>query len=232
MSGDPHIAFAIAIGRAPPDATKRTHKEVRDVCKALNFGMIYGMSSRGLARRADISVMEAEDLLKRHKSLYPRFWKWTDHNVDKALLGYPLTTRFGWTLCYPVMSGATPAPRTAANYPVQANGAECMRHAAIRSTEAGIAVCCPIHDAFLAEASHNEIVDVEKTLCRIMGDASEAVLGNGYRIEVRADPLDEPKITYWPESYRETRGIELFNTLVAELSRIERMEGEESLESL
>jgi hypothetical protein len=75
----------------------------------------------------------------------------------------------------------------------------------------------PVHDAFLVEADASEISDVAATLCRIMGDASEAVLGAGYRIEA-----DEPKITRWPDSYLEPRGIELFNTLLTELSRIER----------
>jgi hypothetical protein len=147
------------------------------------------------------------------------------------MLGYPLTTRLGWTLRYPPMSLAEALPRTAQNFPVQSNAAECMRYAAILATESGLAICCSIHDAFLVEASIADIADVEATLCRIMGDASEAVLGTGYRIVVHTDSEDEPKITRWPDSYFEPRGLELFNSLLTELVRIERID-RESLESL
>ena len=220
-TGDPYLATAKLAKMAPSDATKRTHRAIRDTFKVLSLGMLYGMSPRGLARRLDISDLSADDLSKNFRSLFPRFWRWADHQVDAAMMGYPLTTRLGWTLCYPPMSLAEALPRTAQNFLVQSNAAECMRYVAICATEAGFAICCPIHDAFLAEALDDDIADVEATLCRIMGDASEAVLGTGYRIEVHVDPDDEPKITRWPSSYFEARGIELFNTLLTELARIE-----------
>jgi hypothetical protein len=232
-TGDPYLATAKLAGRAPRDATKKTHEAIRDVFKALSLGMLYGMSARGLARRLAISDLSAEDLSKRFRALFPRFWKYADRNVDAAMMGEVLTTRFGWTLRYPPMSLAVALPRTAQNFPVQANAAEMMRYAAIRATEAGMAICCPVHDAFLVEASTAEIVEVETALCRIMGDASEAVLGAGYRIEVHVDPDEKPKIFRWPNSYLEEKGIELFNTLLAELERIERTEeSRENVEDL
>jgi hypothetical protein len=220
-TGDPHLAFAKRAGLAPPDATKKTHAEVREVCKALNFGVLYGMSGYGLAKRTGFSLLSAEGLIQRHRGQFPQFWRWAIRNVDKAMLGYPLTTKFGWTLCYPPMSLAEARARTAQNYLVQANAAEMMRYAAIRATESNILVCCPIHDAFLVEASIEEIRDVEATMCRIMGDVSEIVLGTGYRIEVRPDPSEEPKIFEWPKPYSEKRGLELFNTLLTEVTRVE-----------
>jgi DNA polymerase I-like protein with 3'-5' exonuclease and polymerase domains len=227
-TGDPYLATAKLAGRVPSDATKKTHRVVRDAFKSLTLGMLYGMTTRGLARRLDISDLSAEDLSKQVKALFPWFWKWADHNVDTAMLGYPLTTRCGWTLRYPPMSLALALPRTAQNFCVQANAAEIMRYAAIVATENSLAICCSVHDAFLVEALDDEIMDVEATLCRIMGDASEAVLGTGYRIEVHVDPEDEPKITRWPNSYFEPRGLELFNTLLTELARGERNSRENS----
>jgi hypothetical protein len=56
------------------------------------------------------------------------------------------------------------------------------------------------------------------------------VLGPGYRIEAHADPSDEPNIIHWPNSYYEPRGIQLFNTLLTELTHIEQ--GKESLERI
>ena len=220
-TGDPHIAFAQAIGKAPAHATRKTHAAIRETCKSMNFGILYGMTDYGLVRRANISVTAAENLMRRHRALYPQFWRWSDRNIEMAMLGMPLTTRLGWTLEYPPNSLALASPRTAQNYPVQANAAELMRYAAIRATEAGLKVCCPVHDAFLIEGSLDEIGTEEapgphvELLRTIMGDASEAILGAGYRI--RADV----KIRRWPETYRETRGLEIFNILVSELARIE-----------
>jgi DNA polymerase I-like protein with 3'-5' exonuclease and polymerase domains len=220
-TGDPHLTFAKKAGMAPPDATKKSHREIREVCKALNFGVIYGMSSYGLASRTGLSLTESEGLIEQHRGQFPRFWEWANRNVDKSMLGYPLTTKGGWTLQYPPMSLADARERTAQNFLVQANAAEIMRYAVILATESGIAVCCPVHDAFLIEGPIGEIRDIEATMCRIMGDVSEIVLGTGYRIEVRPDPAEEPKIFEWPNSYYEPRGLELFNTLQTEVVRIE-----------
>ena len=159
--------------------------------------------------------MEAEDLIRRHYNLYADFWQWSRRTIDTATLGLPLTTRCGWKLQYPPFSGAVASPRTAQNFPVQATGAEMMRYAAIHATEAGLSVCCPVHDAFLIEAPI-ERIDCDVTLLtRIMGDASEAILEIGRRIEA------DVKIARWPDSYFEKRGLDLFNTLVGELEGIE-----------
>ena len=59
-----------------------------------------------------------------------------------------MRTVFGWR--HQVRAGAN--ARALMNFPMQANGAEMMRVAAIAATEAGIEVCAPVHDAFLIQA--------------------------------------------------------------------------------
>src|SRR3954464_13305113 len=56
--------------------------------------------------------------------------------------------RFGW----PLHVGAAFNPRSLANFPMQANGAEMLRLACCLATERGIRVCAPVHDALLIEA--------------------------------------------------------------------------------
>jgi hypothetical protein len=214
-TGDPYIALGKSLGRLPDDATKDTHEEERALYKALTLGVLYGMSSFGLATRAGISESDAEDLMARHRQLYPRFWAWVERNADAALLGYPLSTRLGWTLQYAFNSYADASARTAMNFPVQANAAEIMRLAAIRGVEASIKLCAPVHDAFLLEASTSTIEDAAATFRRIMADAFEDLLGAGYRIEADA------KIAKWPTPYFEKRGFKLYETLVEELAKIE-----------
>ena len=61
------------------------------------------------------------------------------------------------------------------NFPMQANGAEMMRLAAIASTEAGVEVCAPVHDAFLITAPLDQL-DADVALMReLMSRAGRAL---------------------------------------------------------
>jgi hypothetical protein len=228
-SGDPYLAFAKKIGRIASDATTEQVKAdpslaaIRQSFKAVVLGVLYGMSVFGLARRLGISEDEAGTLMRQHKRLYPAFWKGADRAVDAAMLGEPLCTWGGWVLQYPPNSMAEASPRTAVNFLVQANAAEIMRYAAMRATEAGLAVCAPIHDAFLIEASVAELEDAAARMNVIMGDASEAILGAGYRIKV------DVEIAAKSEFYRDERGREGFDLLLGEIDRISADEGAQRL---
>jgi hypothetical protein len=224
-TGDPYLVFGKKIGRIPLDVTTEQAKAdpdlniLRQAFKVVVLGILYGMSAFGLARRLQISEDEAGTLIRQHKRLYPQFWKGAMRSVDAAMLGEPLTTRFGWTLRYPANSMVVASPRTAMNFPVQGNAAEMMRYAAILACAAGIAVCAPIHDAFLIEARAEAIRDEAEKLRAIMSAAGEAVLGPGYCIAA------EVKIADKPEFYRDERGREAFELLLSEMDRIGASEG-------
>jgi hypothetical protein len=225
ISGDPYLAFGKKIGRFASDLTTKQAKAnpalnaLRQAFKAVILGILYGMSTFGLARRLGISEDEAGTMIRRHKRLFPQFWKGATRAVDAAMMGEPLTTRLGWTLQYPANSMAEASPRTAMNFPVQANAAEMMRYAAIRATEAGVAVCAPIHDAFLIEARAEAIREEAERLRAIMSAAGEAILGPGYCIGV------EIEIAEKPEFYRDERGREGFELLLRQIDRIGAGEG-------
>jgi hypothetical protein len=102
-----------------------------------------------------------------------------------------VSTDFGWTL----RVGANTRPRTVQNFFCQANGSEMMRCAAIAATEAGIRVCCPVHDAFLVEAPTNELDDAIESMRAIMAKAA-LVVTNGLPVRIDADT-----IVRWPDRY-------------------------------
>ena len=77
-TGDIYLAFAKQAGLAPADATKTSHGEVRDMCKAVVLGTLYGMGPETLARRIGRPLIEARDLLRLHQATYRRFWEWSD----------------------------------------------------------------------------------------------------------------------------------------------------------
>ena len=82
-----------------------------------------------------------------------KFWAWSDAAVAYAM-GYGfLYTVFGWRIHVVRDSN----PRSLSNFPMQANGAEMLRLGVILASEAGVALCAPIHDALLIEGAEADI---------------------------------------------------------------------------
>jgi hypothetical protein len=205
QSGDPYLAFAKQAGAAPPDATKKSHSDVRDQFKACALAVLYGMEAKSLAIRTGLSVLEAQALLRLHRQTYPQFWKWSDAAVDYANLYGGLNTVFGWAIS--VGSGSN--PRMLRNFPMQANGAEMLRLACCLMTEAGIRVCAPVHDAVLIEAPVGEMEEIVGRAQHFMAEASALVLG-GFRLR------SDAKLVRHPDRYRDDRGRSMWD-LVQEL---------------
>ena len=119
-----------------------------------------------------------------------------------------LSTVFGWQRCVK----ATDKPTSLMNFPMQANGAEMMRIAAIAATEAGINVCAPIHDAFLITAPLWRIDDDVRHMCEIMSKAGSYVTGG---IPIRT----EARVIRFPDRYMDERGISMWNCVVRLVGR-------------
>src|SRR4051812_296708 len=120
QSGDVYLSFAKQAGLAPLEATKASHGEVRDRCKAAVLGTLFGMGPETLARRIGRPLIEARELLRLHQATYRRFWEWSDHTTASAVLGGSISTVFGWRL----RVGAEFNPRSLMNFPMQSHGAE------------------------------------------------------------------------------------------------------------
>ena len=157
-----------------------------------------------MARSIGDSVARAEHLLQTHREIFRTFWRWSEAAVNHCLLHGFLHTRFGWR----VHLDHDPNPRSLANYPSQANGAEMMRLAAILLTRRGIPVCCPVHDAFLVEGPVDEIDDLVAETVASMEEASRLVL-DGFTVNVDA------KVIRWPKRYMDKRGRATWNQVVA-----------------
>ncbi len=208
-SGDPYIAFAIAAGLAPAGATKATHEAIRSVCKTVVLGTNYGMQKHTLAGRLGKSVFEAKQLLRAHRTAYRRFWEWSEGVVDTAMLCGQVDTVFGWRLH---VTSAT-RPTSLLNFPMQANGAEMLRLACIFATEAGIAVCAPVHDALLIEAP---VGDIDAAVVRTrehMEHASRIVLGS------RTVPTSVERIVRYPNRYMDERGVGMWELVTGLLRK-------------
>jgi hypothetical protein len=151
----------------------------------------------------------ARELLRLHRETYSGFWRWSEAAVNHAMLRGWLRTVFGWT----VHVGPQANPRSLANFPMQANGAEMLRLACCLATEHGVAVCAPIHDALLVEGLTEDIDAAVAITQDAMAEASRVVLSG---FELRSDV----KIVSHPDRYTDPRGVKMWETVMGILAEL------------
>ena len=201
-SGDPYLTFAKQAGAVPSNATKKSHPQERERFKVCSLAVQYGMGKDSLGIKLGKSPAHGQELLDAHRATYPKFWEWSDAAVDHAMLRSCLWTVFGWR----IHVGSDPNPRSLANFPVQANGAEMLRLACCLATERGINVCAPVHDALLVEGPARSIHDVVAETQEVMAEAGRLLLG-GFELRTDAD------IVTWPNRYMDPRGAILWREI-------------------
>lgn len=187
-SDDPYLSFARQAGTAPENASKQTHKRIRDIYKACALAVQYGMGANSLAFRTGQKPVDAKALLNTHRRLYSDYWNWSENAVSYASLMGKIHTAFGWTLHVT----HTTNPRTLQNFPMQANGAEILRLACCFLCEAGITVCAPIHDAVLVECAIDDIAETLHDSKLMLAKASRIVLG-GFELRTGVQTIEYPR---------------------------------------
>jgi DNA polymerase family A len=196
LSGDPHLRFGKRAGLLPTDATKQSHREIRDkICKPVTLGQNYGMTAYGIAAKTGKSLLWARDVHARHRLVYPTFHRWLGDVVAQAKFDGVIYSSFGWPRA---VIGST-TNRSLMNYLAQAGGADMMQIAAIAATEAGIHVCAPIHDAFWIMAPLDELDTAIEHMRQIMIQAGTAVTG-GLPIGVTVE-----YVVRWPHCLGDVR---------------------------
>ncbi|HHQ4662328.1 TPA: DNA polymerase [Aeromonas veronii] len=186
-SGDPYLDFARQAGAVPLGATKESHPVERGRYKVTTLAVQYGMAAWSLARQLHCSVDQAKRLLADHKRVFKRFWQWVAEVEHRALEQGYIATNFGWRMHV----DANTNPRTLANWPMQAHGAEMLRIALILCVEAGIKVVAPVHDALLIEVPIDQLTDTTARAQQLMQEASEIVLP-GFALRTDADIINYP----------------------------------------
>ena len=201
-SDDPYLTFAKQAGAAPANATRESHKHIREQFKVCALAVQYGMGEGLLGQRLGLSPAHGRELIAKHRVTYSRYWLWSDAVQDTAMFHGSLESSYGWR----VRVGLKPNPRSLRNFPVQANGAEMLRLAMILAHQRGVQICAPVHDALLIEA---DIADIEAAvlICQeAMAEASTLVLP-GFRLRTDA------KIVRAPDRYSDERGTQIWDTL-------------------
>jgi hypothetical protein len=191
QSGDPYLDFAKRAGAVPPDATKETHKAVRNQYKQCVLATQYGQGAEGLAARIGQPTIVARDLLRDYRETFRTFWRWSESIVDYAMSRGRIHTVFGWNLHMSCDPKYPQNPRALLNYPMQGNGSEMLRLSCCLGVERGVKICAPVHDAVLIEAPL-DLLDHDIGVMRgAMADASLVVLG-GFEVRTEAQVVRYP----------------------------------------
>ena len=210
--GDVYYALARMCGlTADPDPKhwKANNKDMRNRMKALQLGINYGMGVPSLARGLDRHPLIAGRFIEIHQRVHAPFWHWRDNAVMQALLDRRIESVFGW----PLHITTSPNLRTLFNFPMQGNGSEMLRLAAVDLCEAGIVPSMLIHDGILFELDNEEQVTIAK---EIMRKASREVC-DGFELDV-----DEDQRLLNGERYQDKRDVakEMWATIMNVLKEV------------
>jgi DNA polymerase I len=163
---DIHTRTAAEVMGVPPMLVTR---EARNNAKAVNFGIVYGISSFGLAANLGISRKEAEAYIKAYFERYAGVKRFIDETIAGTRESGVARTLLGRERPIPDMNSRNPnargfAERTAVNSPIQGTAADLIKLAMVRIDKALQAfetrLLLQVHDELVLEAPQAEIEDV------------------------------------------------------------------------
>ncbi len=154
--------------------------DMRRQAKAVNFGVVYGISAFGLSRNLGISRAEAARFIDHYFAQYPMVRAWIDRTIDEAREQGYVTTLLQRRRPVPDLKSEVAnlrraAERVAINTPVQGSAADIIKLAMIRLDAAlqgsRARLLLQVHDELLVECPAREADDTAATMKRIMEEA-------------------------------------------------------------
>jgi DNA polymerase-1 len=189
LSGlDIHAATAAAIYNV---SIGQVTKDMRRHAKAVNFGLLYGMSPFGLTRTTELTLAEAEDFVEAYFVKFPGIRHYLDGMRRKAADQGYVETLLGRRRYFPGLKTQSNQlirnreEREAINAPIQGTAADIMKLAMVRIPpalkDAGLSarMLLQVHDELVFEVSIKEIANTAEVVRNIME--------NAYQLKV---PLD------------------------------------------
>ena len=173
---DIHTRTASEVFQVEPS---RVTPELRRQAKAINFGIIYGMSAFGLARQLEISQKMAQVYIEHYFARYPGVKRFLDQTIAEARQAGQTSTLLGRLRRLPDITSANAvvrqaAERTAVNTPIQGSAADLIKVAMIRIDAAlsrersRAAMLLTVHDELIFEVPPEEVEAVSRQVTEIM----------------------------------------------------------------
>jgi len=179
---DVHRATAAEVFGVAPE---RVSSEQRRSAKAINFGLIYGMSAFGLARQLGIARGAAQEYIDRYFDRYPGVQAYMEATREQARNQGYIETVFGRRLYLPDINARNgqrraAAERTAINAPMQGTAADIIKRAMIRvhrwlaeNTHVRARMIMQVHDELVFEVASEDCEGLQQPVIDCMIGAAE-----------------------------------------------------------
>ena len=178
---DVHRATASEVFGVAPD---QVSSEQRRYAKVINFGLIYGMSSYGLARNLGIDNTAARNYIERYFERYPGVKRYMDETKLSAKAKGYVETVFGRRLILPEINSPngprrSAAERAAINAPMQGTAADLIKRAMVAVQQAldqrrrATRMILQVHDELVFEVPEAEVDWVRIEVPRLMAGVAE-----------------------------------------------------------
>ncbi len=181
--------------------------EVRRRAKAINFGIIYGISAFGLANQLGIPREEAGAYIKKYFERFPGIRGYMDETREFCRKNGYVVTLFGRKCHYPDIAASNPSirafnERAAINARLQGTAADIIRRAMIRMEEAlakerlSAQMLLQVHDELIFEVPDDEVARTIPVVKRVMEDAPLPAVALSVPLHVDARGADN-----WDEAH-------------------------------
>jgi len=178
---DVHRATAAEVFGVPLEQV--THDQRRSA-KAINFGLIYGMSAFGLAKQIGVDRKQSQDYIDRYFARYPGVLAYMERTRAQAAEQGFVETLFGRRLYLPDINAKNPAlrkgaERTAINAPMQGTAADIIKRAMVAVdnwlTESGLdaRVILQVHDELVLEVREDLVEQMQEQIRPHMSNAAQ-----------------------------------------------------------
>jgi DNA polymerase-1 len=181
--------------------------EVRRRAKAINFGIIYGISAFGLANQLGIEREEAGAYIKKYFERFPGIRAYMDETKAFAKKNGHVLTLFGRKCHYPEITSSNPTirsfnERAAINARLQGSAADIIRRAMVRIEPALMKaklngqMLLQVHDELIFEVPQAEVANTLPVIKKVMEDAPMPALSLSVPLQVDARDADN-----WEEAH-------------------------------
>jgi len=168
-------------------ALKDVTKEIRRTAKEVNFGVLYGLGSLGLAQRTDMNRNEAKEFIESYFSIYKNIRKYIDDTKAFAHRHGYVQTLFGRRRYLPEIGSSMPmliaaAERMAINMPLQGTAADLLKIAMVKIHQ-DLPKISP--SSKMISQVHDELVfEVPKTEAKTVGKFIKKTMEEVYKLSV------------------------------------------------
>lgn len=175
---DIHKATAAEVWDVPLD---KVTSEMRRNAKAINFGLIYGMSAFGLSKQLGINRQDAQSYIDTYFERYPKVREYMENTREKAHETGYVETLWGRRLYLPDINAKQiprqrAAERTAINAPLQGSAADIIKMAMIKindwldTCEIDAKMIMQVHDELVFEVAHGDTEKLKNAIDKYMKD--------------------------------------------------------------